>query len=69
MRNRLKYYRHLLQFDEQKDFAEFLGFSAWSVNRWEGQKTQPDAESLYKIFLRLRERIPDVHMEDLISPD
>lgn len=69
MQNRLKYYRHILQIDSQKEYAEILGVSAWTINRWEKQLVQPDITSMYKVFLRLKTRIPDLHMEDLLSPD
>lgn len=67
IRNRLKHFQHILEIDKQKDFAEFLGSSQYSVNRWQKQISQPDTESLIKIYLRLRERIPGLHMEELFE--
>lgn len=66
-KNKLKYFRHRLQIDTQIEYAEFLGFSGFSVNRWEKQVSQPDITSTFKIYLKLKERIPDLHMEDLFE--
>ena len=67
MRNRLKYWRHQLLFDRQKDFAEWLEVSAYSLNRWEAQATQPDLSSLWKIYKRIKEKFPEIHIEDLLE--
>lgn len=51
----------------QKDFAEFLGVSRFSINQWENQKKQPNVETLCMIFEKLKKELPDLHMEDLIE--
>lgn len=67
VRNRLKSMRHRLEIDRQTDFAELLGVSPFSLNQWEQQKKQPNTETLCRIYFRLKEKIPDLHMEELID--
>lgn len=71
LKNKLKYYRHKLQIDTQREYADLLGFSGFSVNRWEKQAAQPDITSTFKIYLILKNHIPELHMEDLFeqAPD
>lgn len=65
--NRLNYWRHQLLFDHQKDFAEWLGVTQSQINLWEKQRQQPNLETLIRLWQRLRERIPDINLQDLID--
>lgn len=72
IRNRLKYWRHQLMMNVS-EYAEFLGVHQSQVSRWEKSnetnKSKPSAETLYRIFVSLRTRFPDMHMEDLFEED
>lgn len=67
IKNRLNYWRHQLLIDTQTEFASLIGVSDYSLNRWEKQKEQPGLNNLLKIYLKLKELIPDLHLEDLIE--
>ncbi|MEW8957834.1 MAG: helix-turn-helix transcriptional regulator [Moorella sp. (in: firmicutes)] len=67
VRNRLKYWRHQLQIDSKREFASLIGVTEWSLSRWEHQKAQPSLDTLIKIYLRLKSKLPDLHLEDLID--
>ena len=68
IRNRLKSIRHKLEIDTQTEMAQLLGVTRQQVSRWESQAYQPNTEMLYRLWLALRTRLPDLHMEDLIEP-
>ena len=65
VKNNLKHWRHQCQM-ERADFASFLQVGYFHYTRWERQVTQPNAESLLKIRDRLKERFPDIALDDLI---
>ena len=62
MRNRLKYWRHKLQIDTQKEFAEFLGVKQQMLSRWENQTQQPTLETAWRIKEKL-----GCHVDDLFE--
>lgn len=49
------------------EFADIIGFSAWMVERWEGQKTQPTLEALCRVREKLMTYYPEITLEDLID--
>lgn len=67
LKNKLNYFRHQLCFNKQKEFAVYLGVSKYSLNRWESQIVQPDVISLWKIYLKLKESYPELHLEELFE--
>lgn len=69
LKNRIKYWRHYLQIDTQKEFAGLLGVTPDLVSLWERQVKQPSTENLYQIWLALRQHIPNINMQDLIGPE
>lgn len=69
IKNRIKYWRHYLQIDTQREFAELLGVPPALVSLWERQAKQPSTENLYQIWLTLRQYIPEINMQDLIGPE
>lgn len=67
IRNRLKYWRHQLLFDTQTQYAEFLEFPQPRVSKWERQEEQPTTESLVIVWLKLKKRLPNINLQDLIE--
>lgn len=72
MKNKLKLYRLQLAAREGRDitqaeFAELLGVSRWSLNRWEKQAVQPDSYALYQVWTRLKQYFPELNMQDLFD--
>lgn len=67
VRNRLKYWRHMMLMDKQTEFAEFLGVDKGQINRWEQHRAEPNLETLYCLWLRLRTVFPDINMQDLLE--
>lgn len=72
MKNKLKFYRLQLAAREGRDisqieFAELLGVSRWSLNRWEKQVVQPDLQTLYKVWVKLKAYFPGLNMQDLLE--
>ena len=65
MKNRLIVYRQKLNMS-QREFAELLGVTREQVNRWERQRLQPDTETLWNIWQRLRANF-DINMQDLLE--
>ena len=59
VRNRLKYWRHHHQMN-QKEFAGYLGLSAWSYNRYEKQAVQPSLEVALAIAERLNQPTEEI---------
>jgi DNA-binding XRE family transcriptional regulator len=53
---KIKYFRHLLQFDHQYEFAKFLGVSKFSCNQWE-QGELPNLMSSWKIFNKIKDEL------------
>lgn len=64
--NRLKHFRHKLEM-ERIEFAELIEVDYNLYTRYEKHDKQPERDSLYHIYLRLKTRIPDLHMEDLLE--
>ena len=52
---------------DQNDFAEFLGINYSQYNRMEKhpERFNPNKDTTWAIWLRLKERFPDIHIEDL----
>ncbi|WP_422393091.1 helix-turn-helix domain-containing protein [Neomoorella thermoacetica] len=69
VRNRLKWWRHELRIDRQKDFANFLGVTPQQLSLWETQQQQPNLETLIKLWKKLRTKIPYINLQDLIEDD
>lgn len=71
LKNRIKYWRHMLQFDKINEFADFLGFNKYTVYRWESQDNQPTLETLCYIREKIKTKIPEIKLDDLIefTPD
>jgi len=66
MENNLKHYRHRLEMDRQ-EFARFLGLDLSQYSRYENQRSQPSIDTLISIRDKLRERFPDLTLDDLIK--
>ena len=66
MKNRLKEYRQKLNMT-QGEMAVFLGANREQVNRWENQRLQPDIETLFKIWKKLKAKFPDINLQDLLG--
>lgn len=69
IRNRLKYWRHQLLIDTQTQFAEFLGVTRQQLNVWERHEGEPSLETAYKLWIKLKEKIPDMNLQDLFEKD
>lgn len=52
LKNRLKSIRHKYEMN-QKEFAEYIGLSAWAYNRYEKQAVQPTLEVALMISEKL----------------
>ncbi|WP_092487497.1 helix-turn-helix transcriptional regulator [Desulfoscipio geothermicus] len=59
VRNRLKSIRHQHEMN-QKEFAQYLGLSAWSYNRYEKQVIQPSLEVALAIAERLKQPVEEI---------
>ena len=66
--NQLKLYREALNMT-QGEFAALLGVHRVTYNKWENQKEQPNTQSLYDIWIRLKEKIPGLNMQDLLDAE
>lgn len=60
---RIKYFRHLLQYDKQYEFAVFLGVSKFSCNQWE-QGELPNLISSWKIYSKIKNELLSRFTED-----
>lgn len=67
MKNNLNHWRHKLECNTVKDFANIIGFNYTLVSRWLNHRTEPDIDSLIKIRDILRQYYPDVTLDDLIE--
>jgi len=67
LHNKIMYWRLQTGNLDLKDFAEIIGFSAWLVERWEQQKTQPTLEALCRIRERMLIYHPGITLDDLID--
>lgn len=61
IKNRLLEIRLSKGYKTQKEFAKFLGTSAWLYNRWEKNAVQPSTETLLDISLKL-----NIKMENIV---
>lgn len=66
MKNRLKHWRHKYEM-ERKEFAEFLEVNYFHYIKWENQKLQPSVESLQMLRNKLREKFPQLTIDDLLE--
>ena len=48
-KNKLKWWRHHLMIDTQKEFAEVIQCTPQQVNVWEKQESQPNVSTAYSI--------------------
>lgn len=75
VKNRLFYFHQQIELQRncrinQKDFGQIIGgFSQYKVSKWESQTEQPNVHSAFIIFCSLKKIFPDLHMEDLFSPE
>lgn len=67
MKLNLKHWRYKCEM-EQDEFAEYLQINQSQISRWEHGKQIPKADSLYKVWSKLKLKFPDIHMEDLFNP-
>jgi len=68
MKNRLKHWRHQLEFNK-KEMAEFLGVNYQQYVNWENQRNQPDVTRFYNLWNKIKNRINGINMQDLIDPE
>jgi len=66
MQNNLKHFRHRLEMSKT-EFASFLNLPLSQYSRYENQRSQPNIDTLITIRDRLRERIPNLTLDDLIK--
>lgn len=66
IKNRLKHWRHKFEMD-QTEFALFLELDRTHYNRMEKhpEKHNPNTETMCRIWLKIKERFPDCHLEDM----
>lgn len=65
VKNRLLEIRLRLGYKKQKDFAEYIGVSQVSYNKWENNSNQPSLEMVLKISKLINIKIEDiVYLED-----
>lgn len=69
IRNRIRYWRHKLNIQEQLEFAQVVDVNPFFVERWEQQKIQPSLETFCKIRDRLKRLAPEITLDDLIEYD
>lgn len=68
-RNRLQHYRHVLEFRFNKEYAEFLGVTESQLSLWTKHKSEPELDTLIRLWKQIKTRIPDVNLQDLIEND
>lgn len=66
MENNLLNYRQKLNMT-QGQMAVLLGVHRQQYNRWEKQHVQPDVDSLWDIWERLKAKFPDMDLQDLLT--
>ena len=59
VRNKLKHWRHQHEMN-QKQFAQYLGLSTWSYNRYEKQAIQPSLGVALAIAERLNQPVEEI---------
>lgn len=67
LQNRLKYYRHQLLMN-QTQMCKFLEYKCISrYNQFENHpnKHNPNSETMYKFWEKIKTKIPNIHLEDL----
>lgn len=72
MKNRIEYWRLQLQAKEGKKIsqgklAEMAGFSRESINRWEGNKVQPELDNLVTLWLFFKTYFNNIDLQDLLE--
>lgn len=60
VKNKLLEIRLKLGYKKQKDFADYIGVSQVSYNKWENNSNQPSLEMALKIAAKLNIRIDDI---------
>lgn len=60
VKNKLLEIRLRLGYKKQKDFADYIGVSQVSYNKWENNSNQPSLEMVLKIAAKLNIRIDDI---------
>jgi DNA-binding XRE family transcriptional regulator len=57
----------MLMFNK-KEMAAFLEVNYQQYVDWENHKGEPNTDSLYKLWLKLKEKFPDMNLQDLLEP-
>lgn len=65
VKNKLEDYRLQLGFRKQNEFAAFLEMDSTHYSRIAKQTMQPNYETMIKIKDKIKERIPDIKVEDI----
>jgi putative transcriptional regulator len=67
VKNNLLEIRMKLMIRKQQEFADLLQLDRSDYTQLENNKKQVSLEKAIKIFLNLKEMIPDLHMEDIFN--
>jgi DNA-binding XRE family transcriptional regulator len=67
VRNRIRHWRQQLGMTVI-EFAALCGVHPGQVSRWENHATEPSVPVYWRLWQRLRQQYPDMHLEDLIEP-
>ncbi|NRT76266.1 helix-turn-helix domain-containing protein [Clostridium beijerinckii] len=60
VKNKLLEIRLQLGYKKQKDFADYIGVSQVSYNKWENNSNQPSLEMVLKISNKLNLKIDEI---------
>lgn len=60
VKNKLLNIRLNLGYKKQKDFADYIGVSQASYNKWENNINQPGVETILQIAKKLNVKIEDI---------
>ena len=66
MENNFKALRHRVGM-EKGEFAVYLGIAQSHYSKWENQKMQPDRDSMIAAWLKLKELLPGLNLQDLVK--
>lgn len=66
LNNNLLNFRLKLGYKYSKEFAIFLGINPAQYSRYENNSVQPEPITLYKIYLKIKSKDPNLHLEDLL---
>lgn len=67
IKNRLRDIRHELYINTQKEMAEFLDVNYRQLSKWESQEQQPTTDTLVRLWLRLKIKLPQLNLQDLLE--